>query len=42
MEEEIKKLLTDNLKLNQETYKMVKSIKSYVFWQNTRQLKYQQ
>jgi len=33
MEEEIKKLLKENLKLNQEIYKMVKNIKSYIFWQ---------
>ena len=33
MEEEIKKLLKENLKLNQEIYKMVKGIKSFVFWQ---------
>ena len=33
MEEEIKKLLKENLKLNQEIYKMVKGIKSFLFWQ---------
>lgn len=33
MEEEIKKLLTENLKLNQEIHKMVKGIKSFLFWQ---------
>ena len=33
MEEEIKNLLKENLKLNQEIYKMVKDIKSFVFWQ---------
>ena len=30
---QVKKLLTENLKLNQEIYKMVKSIKSFLFWQ---------
>ncbi|MDD5290582.1 MAG: hypothetical protein PHZ04_00505 [Patescibacteria group bacterium] len=34
MEDEIKKLLEENLKLTAETHKMVKKIKSYMFWQN--------
>ncbi|MFA4834246.1 MAG: hypothetical protein WC619_05415 [Patescibacteria group bacterium] len=34
MEDEIKKLLEENLKLTGEIHKMVKSIKSYMFWQN--------
>ncbi|MDD5032491.1 MAG: hypothetical protein PHR36_05665 [Patescibacteria group bacterium] len=34
MEDEIKKLLEKNLKLAEETHKMVRSIKSYMFWQN--------
>jgi len=33
MEEEIKNLLKENLKLNQEIHKMVKGIKSFLFWQ---------
>ena len=33
MDEEIKKLLQKNLELNQRIYEMVKSIKSYIFWQ---------
>jgi len=34
MEDEIKKLLEENLRLAAETHKMVKKIKSYMFWQN--------
>jgi len=34
MEDEIKKLLEENLKLTAETHKMVKSVKSYMLWQN--------
>lgn len=32
MENEIKKLLEKNLELNQDIFKMVKSIKSYILW----------
>ncbi|MFA4941715.1 MAG: hypothetical protein WC582_03965 [Patescibacteria group bacterium] len=34
MDEEIKKLLEKNLELTEDVHKMVKSIKSYMFWQN--------
>lgn len=30
---QVKKLLKENLELNQKIYEMVKSIKSYIFWQ---------
>lgn len=33
MDEEIKKLLEDNLRLNQETFKMVKSVKKFLLFQ---------
>jgi len=34
MDEDIKKLLEENLKLIQETHQMVKSIKKYIFMQS--------
>ena len=34
MEDEIKKLLEKNLELTEEIHRMVKSIKSHIFWQN--------
>jgi len=34
MEDEIKKLLEKNLELTEEVHKMVKSVKSYMLWQN--------
>ncbi len=33
MDEQVKKILEENLKLTKEIYKMTKSIKSFVLWQ---------